>query len=369
MNFEFSQEQNLLRESAKRFLEGECSRSRVRASTERAVPFDRELWAGMASMGWTGVTIPEEYGGLGFGYFEQAVLAEEIGRSLAPVPYSSSNYLAAEAILLGGSEELKQRYLPGLACGELTGTFAFQEQAEHSGLTRVTTSYTAGKLRGTKLPVMDGDIADIAVVSCNVQGRRALAIVDLRDGSVSRKSVAAMDLTRGLAAIDFSDTPATLLEEGEGAKDLFSLALDRAATLLAFEQIGGAEQCLHDARDYALERYAFGRQIGSYQAIKHKLADLYVAIEIARSNAYYAIWAMATETKDFPVAAASAHIGACKAYQLCAQEGLHIHGGMGYTWEVDCHLFLRRAMVSGLMLGSVRHWKHALVDQLAAGAN
>ncbi|MBE9539743.1 MAG: acyl-CoA/acyl-ACP dehydrogenase, partial [Proteobacteria bacterium] len=329
-------------------------------------PFDRELWTGMAGMGWTGVTIAEEYGGLGFGYLELAVIAEEIGRSLAPVPFSSS-YLAAEAIKLGGSEELKQKYLPGLASGNLIGTFAFQERVEHSGWSSFTTKYHNGKLQGLKIPVMDGDIADIAVISCDVGGRRALAIADLRDDSVSRQNIGALDLTRGLASLQFSESPAMLLDQNTDGSDIFEDVLDRAATLLAFEQIGGAEQCLHDARDFALERYAFGRQVGSFQAIKHKLADLFVEIELARSNAYYAIWALTTGASDFSVATAAAHVGACKAYRHCAQECLHVHGGMGYTWEFDSHLFLRRATVSGLMLGQIRHWKHALVERLTEG--
>ncbi len=367
MNFEFSEEQLLLRDSAKRFLEGECPRSRVRDSIERTSAFDRELWSGMAEMGWTGVTIPEEYGGLGFGYLEQAVIAEEVGRSLAPVPFSSSSFLAVEAIKMGGSEALKQQYLPALASGELIGTFAFQERLEHSGWSSFTTKYSDGILQGQKIPVMDGDIADIAVVSCDNEGHRALAIIDLRDDSVTRKKLGALDLTRGLASLEFSSAPATLLDENSGQNDLFERLLDRAATLLAFEQIGGAEQCLHDARDFALERYAFGRQIGSFQAIKHKLADLYIEIELARSNAYYAVWALTTEASDFPVATAAAHVGACKAYRHSAQESLHIHGGMGYTWEFDSHLFLRRATVSGLMLGQIRHWKHTLVERLTEG--
>ncbi|NOX49421.1 MAG: acyl-CoA/acyl-ACP dehydrogenase [Gammaproteobacteria bacterium] len=366
MNFEFSEAQQLMRQSAQRYLAGECPRSRMRESTARAEPFDRALWLGMAEMGWTGVTIPEEYGGLGLGHLEQAVIAEEIGRSLAPVPFSSSVYMATEAILLGGSDELKQKYLPGLASGELVGTFAFHESVDHSGWSNVKTTFSERGLSGEKKPVMDGDVADIAVVTCDVDGTRRLAVVNLHETNVERERLGALDLTRGLSSLSFSQTPAELLDDRAG---LFDTLLDRGATLLAFEQIGGAEQCLHDARDYALNRYAFGRQIGSFQAIKHKLADQYVALELARSNAYYAIWTLISDAEEFPVAAAAAHISACKAHRQCAQESLHVHGGMGYTWEVDCHFFLRRAIVSGLLLGQVRHWKHSLVDKVVRGAH
>ncbi len=368
MNFEFSEEQLQMRQTARRYLEDVCSRDRIRDIIENEQPFDQSLWSEMAEMGWTGVTIPEQYGGIGLGHAELAVLAEEIGRSLAPVPFSSSVYLATEAILLGGSESVKETYLPQLASGEIIGTFAFHEQVAQSNWTTFDLKYTNGTLTGSKLPVMDGSIADIAVVACNNNDKRALAIVDLRHDSVTQKNVRSFDLTRNLSNLEFNNTPATLLDNPNNS-DLFSVLVNRAATLLSFEQAGGADRCLHDAKNYALERFAFGRAIGSFQAIKHKLADLYVAIELARSNAYYAIWALSTDAKDFSTASASAHIAACKAYQLTAQESLHIHGGIGYTWEFDSHLFLRRAISSGLLLGPVRRWKHALVEGLVKGAN
>ena len=195
-------------------------------------------------------------------------------------------------------------------------------------------------------------------------GQPGLFLVDLAGAGVTRETLKTLDPTRGAARLTFAGAPAERLgEAGEGLA-LVEQVLDRAAVLLAFEQVGGADRCLEMAKDYALERYAFGRPIGSYQAIKHKLADIYVKNELARSNAYYGAWALNTGAAELPMAAAAARIAACEAFWFAAKENIQTHGGIGFTWEMDCHLFYRRARQLGLVAGGAKGWKERLVSQL-----
>jgi alkylation response protein AidB-like acyl-CoA dehydrogenase len=368
MNFDFSDDQKMLKAQARKFLTDKCSTKVVRKILESDEPYDRALWKGIAEMGWLGTAIPEEFDGLGLGYLELCVLAEELGRAVAPVPFSSSVYLATEAIVLAGSAEQKKKYLPKLAAGEIIGTFAFAEGAQPPTAKTVSTTFKSGKLDGKKLPVPDGDIADFAVVVAKTgdTGDRALSlvIVDLKAGGVTRTSIKTLDPSRSHAEIKFSGAPAEALgAQGEGWA-LARRILDRAAVLMAFEQLGGADVCLEMAKDYALNRYAFGRKIGSFQAIKHKLAEMYVGNELARSNSYYGAWALSTNAAELPEAAASARISATDAFHFASKENIQTHGGMGFTWELDCHLYYRRAKLLGLALGASRGWKDRLVTYL-----
>lgn len=368
MNFDFSDDQKALREQASRFLRDRCPPKAVRRILEGGDVFDRDLWKGVVEMGWTATAIPEEYGGLGLGYLELCVIAEELGRAVAPIPFASSVYLATEAILLAGSEEQKQKYLPRLAAGEIIGTFANAEGANAPSPRTIKTTFKAGKIDGTKTPVADGLAADFAVVLVRTgdSGERALslAIVDLTGAGVTRTALKTVDPTRGQAEIAFAGAPAELLgAQGEGWT-LTGQIFDRAAIMLAFEQVGGSDACLAMAKDYALGRYAFGRQIASYQAIKHKLADMYVNTEIARSNAYYGAWALSTNAPELAEAAAGARISAIAAYDYASKENIQTHGGMGFTWELDCQLFFRRAKNDALSIGPARVWKEKLVTQL-----
>jgi alkylation response protein AidB-like acyl-CoA dehydrogenase len=364
MNFDFSDELKLLREQARRFLSERCSSPAVRRILEGADPYDKSLWKEIAAMGWTGAGIPEEYGGAGLGHLGLCVLAEELGSALAPVPFSSSIYLAAEAIMVGGSDAQKRAWLPKLASGETIGTLALAEGPGRADPRRLRTTFRNGTLAGEKLPVPDGDVADIAVVAAQGERGLVLALVDLKSAVVTRSAVGTIDPSRSHARIVFDNAPAEVLgSPGEG-EALLRRVEDRAAVLFAFEQVGGAQRSLEMARDYALARYAFGRPIGSFQAIKHKLADVYVATELARSNAYYGAWALASDAVELPLAAASARISASEAYFLAAKENIQVHGGMGYTWEFDCHLYYRRAKLLSLALGSSRLWKDRLITQL-----
>tara|TARA_B110000503_G_scaffold142698_2_gene240413 strand:+ start:1574 stop:2686 length:1113 start_codon:yes stop_codon:yes gene_type:complete len=367
MDFDFSEDQKFLQQECRKLLEGQSPLSKVREVFEGKGSYDRALWEAMGKLGWLGVAIPEAYGGSGMGQLELVMIAEEVGRALAAIPFSSSIYLVANAILLAGSEEQKQRFLPGLASGELIGCFASQEVMLTRNSQTFLTSLASGSLTGTKAPVVDGDIADIAVVTCMEDGRLALALVDLREGGVERTPLKSLDYSRSQGRLKFVDHAAERLGgEGSGPA-LLKLLLDRAAVLLAFEQIGGGQRCLEMARDFTLERYAFGRQVASFQAIKHKLADMCVAIEMARSNAYYGAWALQNDSPELGIAASVARISATEAFDSAAEENLHSHGGAGFTWEYDCHLFVRRAKLLSLSLGSARHWKNNLMDQLREG--
>jgi alkylation response protein AidB-like acyl-CoA dehydrogenase len=372
MNFDFSHDQKVLRDQARKFLAEHASSARVRRILDTDTPYDQELWQGMGEMGWMSTAIPETYGGAGFGYLELCVIAEELGRSLAPTPFSSTIYLAAEALLRAGSDAQKKRWLPRIAQGQAIGCFALAEGPHVATPANVSTRAAGGRISGTKLPVLDGDVADFAIVAARTSDDPArglsLFLVDLTGPGVTRTSLTTVDPTRSHARIVLADTPAEPLGPAGEGWALVERLLDRAAVLVAFEQVGGAQAALDMAREYALGRFAFGRQIASFQAVKHKLADMYVGVELARSNVYYGAWALSKDAPELPVAAAASRVAATEAYFHAAKENIQTHGGMGFTWEFDCHLHYRRAKLTGLMLGSARRWKDLLIARLEARA-
>jgi len=369
MNFDFSDDQKMLKEQAHKFLSEKCTPKTVRAVYQSGSTYDRALWKQIAELGWAGTAIPEQYGGLGLGYLELCVIAEELGRALAPVPFSSTIYQFAEALLVSGAEEQKQRLLPKVAACEIIGTLA---RAEGPGAVlpkNIRTTFRNGKLNGKKIAVVDGMDADYAVVPARGSddaGERGLqlALVDLKQDGVKRRAQQSIDPSRAHAELTFENANAEALgKQGEAWSDL-NRVLDRAAILMAFEQVGGADVCLQMAKGYAMERYAFGRPIASFQAIKHKLADMYVANELARSNAYYGAWALSTGARELPLAAAAARVSATQAFDFSAKENIQTHGGVGFTWEFDCHFYYKRSRELGLALGPQRVWKDKLVTQL-----
>jgi alkylation response protein AidB-like acyl-CoA dehydrogenase len=369
MNFDYSDEQKQLKHEARRFLADRCRPSAARAVLDDvASSFDRHVWSEIAELGWLGASIPETHGGLGLGYVELCALAEELGRAIAPIPFASTLYFFAEALMLAGSAAQQKRWLPRIAAGNMIGCFATSEGPGPAGGRPLTMAAKAERLEGTKIPVTDGDVADAAIVLALDSGAPSLFIVDLAQSAVRRTPVESLDGTRGLASLHFSGAHAERLgAKGDGLR-LVDRVLQRAAVMLAFEQIGGADRCLEVARDYALQRYAFGRQIGGYQAIKHRLADMYVRNELARSIAYYAAWALAADAKELPVAAASARIAAGEAFGFAAKENIQIHGGVGVTWEADAHLYFRRARQLSLVAGSASWWSEYLVSAITAPA-
>ncbi|MCA1393182.1 acyl-CoA/acyl-ACP dehydrogenase [Bradyrhizobium sp. IC3195] len=369
MNFDFSDDQKQLRDQARKFLAEKCSPKAVRVVLDGKAPYDKELWKGLAEMGFLGVAIPEEFGGAGAGHLELCVIAEEMGRANAPVPFSSTVYLAAEALLIAGSDAQKKKWLPAIASGEAIGTLALFEGKGNPSPKNVKLTAANGVLNGVKKPVADGAIADFAVVAARTgsSGRDddiSLFLVDLKAGGVDVKSLTNLDPTRGQAEITFKDAKAEPLGAAGDGWSILTQVLDRAAVLCAFEQVGGADRALEMGRDYALDRIAFGRQIGSFQAVKHMLADMYVSATLARSNSYYGAWALSTNAAELPEAAAAARISATQAFQHCAKNNIQVHGGMGFTWEFDCHMYYRRANAMALGLGSLTYWEDQLIDRM-----
>ena len=369
MNFDFSDDQKQLRDQARKFLTEKCSPKAVRVVLDGKAPYDKELWKGLAEMGFLGVAIPEDFGGAGAGHLELCVIAEEMGRANAPVPFSSTVYLAAEALLIAGSDAQKKKWLPAIASGEAIGTLALFEGKGNPSPKNVKLTAANGVLNGVKKPVADGAIADFAVVAARTgsSGRDSdisLFLVDLRAGGVKVKSLTNLDPTRGQAEITFKDCKAEPLGAAGDGWSILTQVLDRAAVLSAFEQVGGADRALEMGRDYALDRIAFGRQIGSFQAVKHMLADMYVSATLARSNSYYGAWALSSNASELPEAAAAARISATQAFQHCAKNNIQVHGGMGFTWEFDCHMYYRRANALALGLGSLSYWEDALIDRM-----
>ena len=361
MNFEFSEEQNLLREQASAFLGDNCPPSAVRAILEGDAPYDAGLWRKIAELGWTATTIPENHGGLGLSYLELCVIAEELGRAVAPVPFSSSAYLATEALLLAGSEAQKETWLPRLANGEVIGTFALGEGPGQASPRALRTVAAGGKLRGVKVPVADGDVADFAVVVAKSDtGDGATLHLAPLDG-VKREPVQTLDPSRSHASIEFDGADAEPLGADGAGWGLTRQLLDRAAVLFAWEQVGGASAALEQAKEYALGRYAFGRPIAGHQAIKHKLASVYVKNTLARSNCYYGAWALSTEARELPLAAATARVSAIEAYYFASKENIQTHGGMGFTWEFDCQFHYRRAKLLAVNVGSEGVWQERLI--------
>ena len=367
MNFDFSDDQKFLRDEARKFLEAQCTMAQVREVLDDDSKSHNEgVWKKIVDMGWLGAAIPEEYGGLGLGMLELCVIAEELGRTLAPVPFGSSAYFFAEALKLAGSEKQKQALLPKVADGSVIGCIAVSEGPGEITPGTIATRLKDGTLSGRKIPVTDGDIATHAIVLAKDGSGASLVIVDLDQSGVSRTTIKTLEPTRSHAAIRFDGAAAELLGEAGNGMPLLDQINDRAAVLLAFEQLGGATRCLEMATEYAKERQAFGRAIGGYQAIKHKLADMYVKNEVARSNAYYGAWALSSNAAELPEAAAAARVAASEAFWFASKENIQTHGGMGFTWEVDCHLFYRRAKLLAVQAGSPAVWKEKLVSALEA---
>lgn len=364
MDFDFSDDQKVIRDELRKLFAAQCDRHRVRQLLEEKAPYDRELWRTLADAGYLGTAIDESHGGLGLGHVTLCVVAEEAGRALAPLPLSSSLYLAAEAIVLSGDAAAQAEWLPRLASGETIATLALSERLlpQHA-LDRLQTRVVGGRLSGEKLPVPHGQVADLAVVVArDEEDACGFYLVDLAGEGVQREALDTIDAGQPQARLRFQDAPARKI--GGDAALLLPKLLDRAAVLVAFEQIGGATAALELSCEYARLRKAFGRAIGSFQGIKHKLADMYTKIEIARSNAFYAAWALEADAPELPLAAAAARLAATDAYEFAAKETIQTHGGIGATWEADPHLFYRRARALASLLDSTPVWRDRLVAEL-----
>jgi alkylation response protein AidB-like acyl-CoA dehydrogenase len=371
MKFSFSGEQEAFRESLRGYL-GERSGTReVRRLMESEAGWEREGWARLnAEMGLAAVRIPEAYGGQGFGFSEQCIVMEEMGRVLLCAPYFASAVLAAGAILQAGTEAQKAALLPGIASGDVVGTLAWVEDSgrwDAEGTTLSAVRDGAGwRLDGHKSFVIDGHTADLVVVL----GRTAagLSLFTVEGAAVSRRAVQGIDPTRKLARLEFAGVKAELLGEDGGAAGPFGRVMTEAAVCLANEMVGGAERLREDALAYAKMRMQFGKSIAGFQSMKHKQADMLMEVELAKSAAYYAAAALDEGDADVTVAAAIAKAAASEAYLQTAIHAVQIHGGIGFTWDNDTHLWFKRAKASEVMLGDATLHRERMMQAMVESA-
>lgn len=359
MDFDLSDEQKMLAEQARGLLAERTPYDHLRKLIDSGAEWDAALWRELGEMGFLGANIPEAFGGLGMTELDLGVISQELGRVNAAVPFFSSIVLAADAIRLAGSEAQQAEWLPQLASGAVVACFA---SAEGPGpVLGQGVRLAGGKLTGTKQPVADAGIASIAVV----QVGDGLALVRLDQPGVTRTKLDSFDQLRGHYRIDFAGAAAEVLP----GKGVLPTLLDRAAVQAAFEAVGGSEACLQMGRDYVMDRQMFGRPLASYQAIKHKLADVAVAIELAKSNAYFAGWAAEASAADLLGAAAAARLTAIKAFELAARENLQVHGGIGYTFEANCHFYYRRERMLAVIVGNRGYWADRLLNAHAVAGH
>ena len=369
MNFAFSDEQEELRTAVRRFLAEKSPESEVRRLMDTEDGYDPAVWSQMADqLGLQSLTIPEEFGGSGFTYVELLVVLEEMGAALLCAPFFSSVALAANALLTSGDDEAKKSFLPGIASGETIATLAITEDNgkwDFGGIELAATKKGDDwVLNGHKMFVIDGHIADLIIVAARTSAGVTLFAVQGDAAGLTRTSLPTMDQTRKQARLQFADTPAVLIGTDGGAEAGLSKTLDLAAVALAAEQVGGAQHVLDASVEYAKTRIQFGRPIGSFQAIKHKCADMLLEVESAKSAAYYAAWAAAEDSDELPVVASLAKSYCSEAYFHSAAENIQIHGGIGFTWEHPAHLYFKRAKSSELLLGDPSYHRELLAQRI-----
>ena len=373
IQFAFTDEQEQFRTAIRRFLNDKSPTTEVRRLMATAEGYDPRVWRQLsADLGLPGIHIPEQYGGAGFGMVELCMVMEELGRALLCAPYFSTAVLAANAILNSGTEAQKSALLPDIAKGARLATLAVTEPDgnwDPIGIKVVATPDAGGyRLDGVKSYVVDGHVADLLIVAARAPktvGREGLALFTLgaNAGGVERRLLESMDPTRKIARIDFHGAHANLLGNlGDGAKPILR-TLDQAAIALANEMVGGAQALLDSAVNYAKLRVQFGRTIGSFQAIKHKLADMLLDVELAKSAAYYAAQAAAVDDPEWPALASLAKAAASETYLHTAAEGIQIHGGIGFTWDNDTHLWFKRAKSSEVFLGQPSYHRELLMQR------
>jgi alkylation response protein AidB-like acyl-CoA dehydrogenase len=369
MDFTFTDEQRELRSIVRKYLADKSAEAEVRRLMATTEGYDATVWAQMSEqLGLQAMAIPTEYGGAGFGYIELGIIFEEMGSALLCAPFFSTVALAAEVLLRSGDETAKKEYLPGLASGQTIGTLALQERSAQWGLDDMATTATHTPdgwiLNGHKKFVLDGHIANLVLVAARADAGISIFAVNGGVAGLTATPVETMDQTRKQAELTFADTPAQLVGEPGGGPAILDKALNTAVILLAAEQVGGAARALDMAVEYAKIRVQFGRPIGSFQAIKHKCADMLTETESARSAAYYGLWTLAADDEDLSVAARLAKIYCSQAYMHVAADNIQVHGGIGFTWEHPAHLYFKRAKTSEVLLGTPAYHRELLAAQL-----
>jgi alkylation response protein AidB-like acyl-CoA dehydrogenase len=369
MNFAFTEEQEELRKTVRQFLDAKSPETAVREQMETEAGYDAAVWSQMGEqMGLQGLVIPEEYGGSGYSFVELGIVLEEMGRALLCAPFFSTAVLAAQTLIHSGDDAAKAAHLPGIASGETIATLAYTEPSgkwDESGITmQATKSGDGWSLSGTKMFVLDGHTANLIIVAARTDAGVSLFAVDGGASGLTRTALSTMDQTRKQAKLEFANTPATLIgTDGEGW-NVLGRVLDLAAVALAAEQVGGAQKVLEMAVDYAKVRVQFGRPIGSFQAIKHKCADMLLEVESAKSAAYYGMWCAAELNDELPSVASLAKAYCSEAYFHATAENIQIHGGIGFTWEHPAHLYFKRAKSSELLFGDPTYHRELLAQRI-----
>lgn len=368
MGFAFTDEQNELRRVVRSFFESKSDEAKVRRYMESSPGYDPLLWAKMSDeLGVVGLAIPEEFGGKGFTFVELGIVIEEMGRALVPSPYFASAVLAASAVLGAGDDAARQRYLPAIASGATIASLAVTEESGRwdAGAIQARARQTGDGwlLDGVKTYVLDGCGADVLFVAAHSETGISLFAVDDFAG-VDRRPLSTLDQTRKQARVEFTATPASLVGQEGRAWAVLRRTLALGCAALAAEQVGGAQRCLEMAVDYAKTRRQFGKPIGSFQAIRHKCADVFLDVECARGAAYYAVRAAAEGSEELPAVAALAKACCSEAYARAAAANIQIHGGVGFTWEHSAHLYFKRAKSSGHLLGDATFHRRLLADEI-----
>jgi alkylation response protein AidB-like acyl-CoA dehydrogenase len=369
VNFAFSDEQEELRRTVRAFLEQKSPETEVRRLMDTEDGYDPSVWKQMGEqLGLQGLAIPEEFGGSGFSYVELNIVLEEMGRVLLAAPFFSTVVLAANTLLLSGDEQAKKELLPGIASGETIATLALTEENgrwDAEGVTlQATQSGDGWSLTGTKSFVLDGHTASLVLVAGRTPAGISIFAVEGDAAGLTRTALSTMDQTRKQAKLEFAGTPGRLIGTDGGGWDVLDRVLDLVSVAIANESAGGAQFVLDMAVQYAKDRIQFGRPIGSFQAIKHKCADMLLEVESAKSAAYYGAWAGAELNDELPVVASLAKAYCTEAYFHAAAENIQIHGGIGFTWEHPAHLYFKRAKSSELLFGDPTYHRELLAQRL-----
>ena len=373
MDFGLNEDQELLQRYAREFLEKECPSAFVRAQMDSDTAHDPSFYRRMAELGWTAIAVPEQYGGQGMSYVDLAVLVEELGRAVVPGPFFATVCLAAPVLVDTGRGDL----LAEIASGERLATVAYTEESGRVDEKGIELRADGDKLTGTKHYVPDAHVADTLIVAARTKnGGVSLFVVPTDRSGVSVKQVTTMDTTRRWCEVELDGAKGELIGEADKGWPVLERALQKSTALLSAECVGGANKVLDLSVDYAKVRMQFGRPIGSFQAVKHRCADMLVDVEMARSAMYYAAWAASEDRggsgglppteSELPLAASVAKAWCGEAYTRVAANGIQVHGGIGFTWEHDMHLYFKRAKCNELLLGDTTHHRDLVARLIAA---
>ncbi len=363
MSILYDEGQQAIAIESRRILEARMDKDALLPLLGTTGQYHAGFWTIAKEQGWTALALPEAFGGLGLGLIELGLIAHQAGRTLSGAPFLTSSFGVSRAIALYGSDAQKARWLPGLASGETIGAVAIAAGAD--ALPRAPMArFASGRIDGAQTGVIAGLAANVAVVLASGPDGPLLALVDLADAG--RVAVNSFDNSRCIADLTFTAHPAEPLIAGPGARSAALHILALQAVITAHEQTGGAEALMEIARDYAMTRRAFGQVIGAFQSVKHRIAELYALVELARANSIHA--ASREGQSDFVLAAAAARLSATEAYDTAARDCIQIHGAIGVTWEAGLHLHMRRARSLAIEQGNGLFWEDILVDQLAGKA-